>query len=147
MTGSGWFSEGRGYWKAQHLLRVSFPKQCAQRVPPSPSRNTWLSAFQGTHPSSLSPYPNSGGLGPTEQFARAQREETLGPCIPEGGRSLEAPEGENCGRLHQSSPLSSGGREAVCLQNTSCWVLPLLNGEMRCQAPVQCRGETFHTPF
>lgn len=102
MTGSGWFSEGRGYWKAQHLLRVSFPKQCAQRVPPSPSRNTWLSAFQGTHPSSLSPYPNSGGLGPTEQFARAQREETLGPCIPEGGRE---PGGPRRGELWEASSI------------------------------------------
>lgn len=144
MTASGWFSEGRGDLKAQHLLRVSFPKQCAQRIPPSPSRSTWLSVF----PSLLSPYPNSGDLGPTEQFARAQSEETLGPCNSRSGEGAWRPQKERIvgGFINHHPSLLEGGR-AVCLQNTSCWVLPLLNGEMRCQAPVQCRGETFHTPF
>lgn len=113
-----------------------------------PSRSTWLSAFLGTHPSSLSPHPNSGGLGPTEQFARAQREETLGLCNSRRGKGAWRPQkGRTVGGFINHHPSLLEGGRAVCFQNTSCWVLPLLNGEMRCQAPVPYRGENFHTPF
>lgn len=89
-----------------------------------------------------------GSGGATEQFARAQREETLGPCNSRRGKGAWRPQkGRTVGGFINHHPSLLEGGRAVCFQNTSCWVLPWLNGEMRCQAPVPYRGENFHTPF
>lgn len=145
----GWFHWVREELKPQHLLSISFP-QCSGQLapPPSSSSGTQLSALWGpTHPSPLSPYPYSACVGPIEQFARTQREETPEPCTEGGGREPGGPGREE--PWEASSIILSlweGGR-VVCFQNISCHILSLPPGGDEMSGTCGVLGREFPCSF